>query len=151
MKTCCFSGHRNLSFDALAKAEGFLEKTIESVIAKGYTNFISGFANGIDIMAADLVYQFKEYFPKVTLEAMIPYEERLNKKDRQFQTLLRNCDKITVCSKYYFSGCMLKRNNMMIDKSNLLVAVYDGRVSGGTYYTINKAKEKNLEVLILDI
>lgn len=151
MKSCCFSGHRDLTCEEFLKVESLLEKAIKSAISKGYTNFISGFANGVDIMAADLIYQFKNYFPQITLEAMIPYEQRLNKKDKYFQTLLRNCNKITVCSKYYFSGCMIKRNDMMIENSDLLIAIYDGRQSGGTYYTINKAKENNLEVVILDI
>lgn len=151
MKVCCFSGHRDLSYEKFVKARHLLYESIEQLISKGYKHFISGFANGIDIMAAGIVCELKERYPDITIEAMIPYAAQLDKKDSYFQSLLKSCDDIIVCSRYYFSGCMIKRDNMMLKKSDMLLAVYDGRLNGGTYYTINKAKKDKLDILILEV
>lgn len=38
------------------------------------------------------------------------------------------------------------RNKAIVEDSNRIVACYDGRRKGGTYFTINYAKDKGLEV-----
>lgn len=40
----------------------------------------------------------------------------------------------------------LMRNHTILRKSELLVACYDGRKSGGTYYTINLARKMELPI-----
>ena len=39
----------------------------------------------------------------------------------------------------------------MVDKSELVIAVFNGIERGGTWYTINYAKKKNKQVDILDL
>ena len=41
---------------------------------------------------------------------------------------------------------MLLRNNFLVDNSSLLLAYYDGRKKGGTYYTVNRAKKKGIDI-----
>lgn len=46
----------------------------------------------------------------------------------------------------------IMRNHEMIDaKPDLLVALWDGRITGGTYDTINYAKSKGIEVKYLEV
>jgi pimeloyl-ACP methyl ester carboxylesterase len=43
----------------------------------------------------------------------------------------------------------LKRNDEMLDACDILVAAYDGRKSGGTFYTVNKAKNCGKKIILL--
>ena len=63
---------------------------------------------------------------------------------------MSKADKVTyVSSVKYFNGCMMKRNNYMIDNSSLLIAIYNGS-PGGTKQTIEKAKQKGLQIKIIE-
>lgn len=43
----------------------------------------------------------------------------------------------------------LRRNDQMIELCDLVIALYDGRKSGGTYYTIKKARETGKRVIVI--
>lgn len=43
----------------------------------------------------------------------------------------------------------LRRNDQMIELCDLVIALYDGRKSGGTFYTIKKAREMGIKVIII--
>ena len=45
----------------------------------------------------------------------------------------------------------LRRNDVIVERANVLVACYDGRNRGGTYYTVAKAKEKGIRVLFVTV
>lgn len=51
--------------------------------------------------------------------------------------------------KYHPKKAPLIRNEEIISQANVLIACYDGRKSGGTYYTIRKAREKGIPVFTL--
>lgn len=44
----------------------------------------------------------------------------------------------------------LKRNEEIVQKSDIILALYDGRLSGGTYYTLNLAKAQEKDTYILN-
>lgn len=45
---------------------------------------------------------------------------------------------------------MLKRNRFMVDNSNFAIVAWNGRKTGGTYYTLSYAKKLNKEIILLD-
>ncbi len=49
----------------------------------------------------------------------------------------------------YKKAAPLRRNDEMIEACDLIVVCYDGRKSGGTYYTINKAMKKNKKIIYI--
>lgn len=53
-------------------------------------------------------------------------------------------------NKFFYKVAPLRRNDLIVEKSNLLVVLFDGRQSGGTFYTINKAKEKGIDIVYLN-
>ena len=55
----------------------------------------------------------------------------------------------TVISERYFKGCMQKRNRYMVDKSDLVLAIWNGSETGGTWNTIKYARSKNKEILYI--
>ena len=131
-KTCCFTGRRKLTQEQLVKAAHDLSCTIDDLIKNGYTHFISGVADGIDLLAARIVLEFQKSNKNLSLQAAVP-------------------SKITVTSEQYNPGCFSKRNKLMVDNSDLVVSVWDGVRSGGTYNTIMYAKSQGKQVITIDI
>ena len=50
----------------------------------------------------------------------------------------------------YTSGCMQRRNRYMVDRSSLVLAVYDGML-GGTMYTLTYAMRQGVRVVTMDL
>ena len=117
-----------------------------TAIEDGYTHFISGFAAGADLLFSEIVAGLKEIYP-ITLEAAIPYPGRMKTPDKTFRRLIRCCDTVKVHSNGYFKGCYMRRNRYMINQSQRVIAVYDGRPTGGTATTVRYAKGKDVRVV----
>lgn len=149
-KTCCVTGHRDIPEDKLAYVEMELQKEILTAIEDGYTRFINGGAAGSDLIFAAIVAKLKQSQP-LFLEAAIPYTGRLKSKEPDFQKMLAACDNVKVFSERYSRGSYFVRNRYMVDESDLVIAVYDGRNSGGTVYTINYAHDKGKAVQVVRI
>jgi len=52
--------------------------------------------------------------------------------------------------KYHPSAAPLRRNEIMVDQADIVYACFDGRQRGGTYATINYAKRKGKQVIVLE-
>ena len=146
LKTCCVTGHRDIPEQKKETITQLLRQEILKAIADGYTHFISGFATGADLMFADIVVQLKAVYP-ITLEAAIPYPGRMKTPDKTFQRLIRCSDTVKIHSDCYFKGCYARRNRYMVDQSQRILAVYDGRTTGGTAATLRYAVGKEVRVV----
>lgn len=109
---------------------------------------------GVDIEAGELVIKLKQEFSNIRLYCFQPYETQANNwtedwRERYFN-LLAAADWTYCLQPHYTKGCMHKRNREMVDRSSRLIAIHDGIASGGTAYTIQYAKEKGLEVIIIN-
>ena len=143
--TCCVTGHRNIPADKIQYVQIQLRQELLQAIQSGYTHFISGFAAGVDLIFAGIVADLKREYP-ITLEAAIPYPGRMNTPDKVFQCLLKECDIVKVHTDRYSKSCYMVRNRYMIDCSALVIAVHDGRKSGGTAATIKYAHKMERDV-----
>ena len=143
--TCCVTGHRNIPADKIQYVQIQLRQELLQAIQSGYTHFISGFAAGVDLIFAGIVADLKREYP-ITLEAAIPYPGRMNTPDEVFQCLLKECDIVKVYTDRYSKSCYMVRNRYMIDCSALVIAVHDGRKSGGTAATIRYANRKGCDL-----
>lgn len=76
-KTCCVTGHRSIPSDQTEAVRQGLEQAVRQAVKDGYTAFISGFADGVDLMFAEIVSQAMQENPKVKLIAALPYRKRL--------------------------------------------------------------------------
>lgn len=150
-KGCCVTGHREIPQERLPYVEAELRREVREAIQEGYTRFYSGFAQGVDLMFADIVAKEKILHPKITLEAAIPYAGRLKTRDPLFQRLIRVCGKVTVACEEYEPSCYLQRNRYMVDHSQRVLAVYDGRQRGGTRYTMDYAGQQGKDVRVIRI
>lgn len=125
---------------------------MEKAVKDGYSHFIFGAALGVDTYVGELLIILKHLYSHIVIEAAVPFEgqsDMWNQKDRErYENILSKCDIKTIVSKTYTSTCMQKRNKYMVDKSSLVIAVWNGSNSG-TGNTVLYAKSKNKEVKIL--
>lgn len=149
--TCCVTGHRKMDNDKIAFAKTELRREILAAIDEGYTHFISGFAEGVDLLFAALIVQFQDEGYKITLEAAIPYRGRMKTKDAQFNQLIMRCSAIGVTAEEYSKSCYINRNRNMVQLSSRVIAVFDGREGGGTSFTIRYARVMEKELRIISI
>ena len=149
MKYCCITGHRVTMPEKKGFIEQELRKEIEEAINDGYRLFISGFADGTDLLFARLIVEYREKYPDLYLEAALPYPQ--NRRSAEFKNLLEKCNGIMPCSHSYSPDCFMKRNMYMVDQSDRIIAVYDGRKRGGTVNTILYARINNKDIRIIEI
>lgn len=99
-----------------------------------------------------MVLQMKKRHQHITLEAAIPCENqsrgwKQSSKDR-YNRLLSLCDTVTVLQDKYTLKCMMERNRYMVDKSDLVIAVWNGE-SGGTANTIAYAERHRKKLFVI--
>lgn len=150
-KTCCVTGHCDVPVGKEQYVEEALRKEVLAAIAAGYTRFISGFADGVDLTFAAIVAAEKKQNSCLQLEAALPYRNRINAKSPLFQELLACCDRVYVQSEKSNRQCYHERNRYMVLSSDRVIAVYDGRSTGGTFYTIRFAQANEKEIRIIEI
>ncbi len=150
IKTCCVTGHRNVPTKKVEYVTVKLEQEIMRAIEGGYTRFISGFAAGTDLLFSEIIVELKDKYP-IILEAAIPYSKRLKTPDKMFQKLIKYCNKIVIHCDAYSKDCYIKRNRYMVEQSELVIAVWDGRHTGGTAATISHAKRFNKNLRLIQI
>lgn len=160
--TCCFTGHRPASYpfgydesaDGCRQLKATLHLHIRKAIGNGFSHFITGMAQGADLWAAEIVLFLKKEFPHITLEAAVPCPSQADKwgtaAKLRYKKVLASCDRVTVVSPRYTPYCMHQRDRYMVERSTLCIAVWNGKDSGGTAYTVRYAKEKNLVVRIIN-
>lgn len=151
--SAAFTGHRACGYSVRESVKARLEVAILNAYEHGTRNFISGFAIGFDMLAAEVVVALRKQHPDITLTAAIPFKgqsSRYSLSDKfRYERLMKEADEVIVLSNSYFSRCYLERDEFMVDNSNLLIAYYDGREIGGTFYTVKKAKKDGVRVVNL--
>ena len=152
---CCFTGHRpeKLSLSE-NEVKHLLEKAIDNVIADGYVTFITGMAKGTDIWAAEIVLEKKKRNDALRLICAIPHPDFEKRRgffeERRYNRILKNADYVTIISDHYYRACYQKRNEWMVDRSSLVIAVWNGQPSE-TKNTIDYADRKDVKVVnVLD-
>lgn len=149
--SAAFTGHRFYDFSQREFIQERLTSAISEAYDHGIRNFISGFALGIDLMAAQLVQSLKCNLPGISLTAAIPFKgqaERYNIYDKRvYRRLLELADKVIVLSDCYYPRCFLDRDEFMVENASYLIAYYDGREKGGTYYTVKKARARGILII----
>ena len=162
-KFCCCTGHRpqKFPFEYGGKQKEYLtylkeleNKIKTAIIDYGVTCFISGMALGVDLDFAQTVLKYRKKY-SLTLECAVPCPNQTLKWDKKdisrYDRILKKADCVTLVSEHYTPECMLKRNRYMVDKSDLVIAVFNGVKGGGTWYTINYAKRHNKIIEVINL
>jgi len=161
-RCCAFTGHRPKKFPwgydetdarcvALKKA---LAKQIAKLVDVGYTDFLSGMAEGTDVWAAQTVLALKKENPTLKLHCVLPCEGQADKWSASarevYFSILEQADSVVYVSRAYSKDCMLRRNRYLVDHAACLLAVYNGEWRGGTAMTVRYARKMGREIIILN-
>jgi len=140
VKTCCFTGHRE---ERLAGKEDELREKLEieidEAILCGVKIFISGMASGFDTWAAEAVLKRKDR--GVSLICAVPYDGFCKNCK-----ILAEADVVHYISKQYYHQIFYERNKWMVDRSDLVIACYDGG-DGGTRQTVKYAEKSGKKII----
>ena len=163
-KVLCCTGHRpskvlwlnEQSSDEYISLLETMGYKLQTYLNEGYDYFISGMAQGIDMIFAETVIQFKEHYDlNIKLECALPCRnqtEKWNNDDiHRYNAILSKADIITFISEEYNEKCMMKRNIYMIDKSDAVLGFWNGKKNNGTWRTIHYAQLKHKEIDIVRI
>ena len=151
LKRCCFTGHRPEKLKTSEKElKQGLARAIETALAAGKRTFITGMARGTDIYAGELVLQYRDRDPSIRLICAIPYpdfEKRWSTHWQQrYRAIEERADLVKVICSTFSMGSYQKRNEWMVDRSSMIIAVFNGE-SGGTKNTIDFARAHGIEVI----
>lgn len=160
MKTVCFSGYEpfllgedwNYSSSNAGHLKSIIRDTTEQLIHKGCTHFLCGFNQGCDLLFAEVLSDLKTQY-LIKLESVLPYEEQAatwpeHVRERYFD-LLAGCDEETLLRTQYSAGCHIRAAEYMIDHSDVLLAVCNGKVSTTTY-AVRYAQAAGKQVVIIN-
>ena len=159
--TCCFTGHRTDKLPwgeeetdpRCTELKQSITREITSLYQRGFRHFISGMAMGCDLYFAEAVLSLRRAYPGLSLEGAVPCPTQAGRwptdQRRRWRDILDRCDLETVVQQHYDRFCMHRRDRYMVDRSSVILAVFDG-TTGGTLSTLNYAMDKKLEILLLD-
>ncbi len=160
--TCCFTGHRpeklpwgsNERDQRCLRLKERLRAELDRAYDEGYRHFICGMARGADLYFCEAALELRERREGVTVEAALPCETqaaRWPEQDRnRYFSLVEQCDVESLIQTAYDRGCMQRRDRYMVDRSSLLLAVYNGLL-GGTMYTLAYAMRQDVPTRIIEL
>ena len=162
LENCCaFTGHRPCKFlwkydeaDSRCVAlKAVLAEQIAALVDAGFSQFLSGMAEGVDVWSALSVLSLREKNPAIKLHCILPCKEQADKwsvssRDR-YNSILEQADSIVYVSRSFHKNCMLERNHFMVDHSAALLAVYNEERRGGTASTIRYAQKLERQIFMI--
>lgn len=155
-ETVSFTGHRP---QTVAGKEQWIMAALHVVtlrlIQQGTKKFISGGALGVDQWAAEVVLSHRDKFPYIQLVIARPFpsQDTMWTNDQkiayanlcgQATNVIDICPEPCAPYKYHI------RDRWMVDKCDLLVAVWNGLPKGGTASTVRFAQKVRKPILHID-
>lgn len=115
--------------------------------------FICGMGDGPDVIFGEcvLLMIYGSCMPDAMLMCMAAYTDQIHRKSGKWSKMIRYSAVMPVSvSDRYNRGCYHKRDRTMVDMCDMLIAVYDGRDTGGTANAVAYARRTGKPVLIID-
>ena len=173
MKSCNVTGHRKITPQGyvgrswwaptchiIQQYHGVIKQGIMSTVLKlyqdsGVVEFVSGGAIGADILFAEVIIELRDtYKYPITLGIAKPFPSHSSKWNHltttRYNNVLHSANWVyTVSPDPYSARKMYLRNEWMVNRSGILLALWGGMRTGGTWNCMNYAH--NLGRIILTI
>lgn len=149
-KTCCFTGHRDITKSDVKLVMGRTEEHIKALVRRGVKYFGVGGALGYDPLAAKLLFRLRETeLPNIKVILVYPFDGYTNRwtPGQRSETLLMRgrYDKIVKMSEKPGKAAYLRRDRHLVDCSTYCIC-YCTRSDGGTAYTVRYVQRNGLEI-----
>ena len=131
-----------------------LYRVVSELYKQGYTHYYTGMSEGIDMLAANAVLDFKEEHPDVRFVAMTPFkwqEERYSTTGKNdYKTICSEADEIVTLDEEESAGddFYLQRNEYLVEHCSAMVCYHDGQCNVMTY-TYNYAEKAKMPIINL--
>lgn len=130
-----------------------LYRVVSELYKQGYTHYYSGMSEGIDMLAANAVLDFKEEHPDVRFMAVIPFkwqQERYSTTgENDYKAICSEADEIvTLDEESAGNDFYLQRNEYLVEHCSAMVCYHDGQCNVMTY-TYNYAEKAKMPIINL--
>ena len=146
--TVAFTGHRN--YDNSENEN--LRMVVTSLYDKGAREFRVGMAEGFDLAAAEAVLELRREHRDVRLEAYVPWPYFFKgftpENEKRYFRIIAAASVVKYVANAYVSNVFHRRNDMLVEGADYLVAWWNGCASG-TGYTVRQAKRLGVNVVNL--
>lgn len=160
IKTVAFTGSRPNKLNGYKAIDNkellwkIAERVEKFIVEENVTTFINGLALGIDTWTARIVLKLKEKYPHIKLISASPclnHNSKWNKESQEiWQEVVDKSDEfIIVTEEEYKPYLMQVRNMWMVDRADIILAVFDG-TPGGTMNCVKYAEKQNKRIEIID-
>lgn len=146
----CITGHRPPGlpggYNGSKELNDFIRAVVSQFYAQGYKTFISGGALGADQIFAEAVIDIKSLHDDIELIIARPFPSQASQWPRSSQVKFDGiCDKadivIDVSPDPYHPMKMQTRNEWMVDHSSCIIALWNGKESGGTWNCLSYVRK----------
>ena len=110
---------------------------------------------GADILFGEQVIALRtDANPNIRLVCAIPHPGQARgwpePWTRRYNVLLLQSNENVTIADHFIRGCYHRRNRWMVDQSDAVLAVWDGRPGGGTAYTVEYAMKMKKGIVRID-
>lgn len=159
--TVCLTGHRpkllpwgyDENKESCLNFKAEVKKVFKEVIECGLSTFLTGMAEGFDMIGAEILFELRKTYKHIKVIAVVPclgQESRWSmKQQKRYKKILSECDDKIILSDKYTPTCMNIRNKYMVESSSVCIACYNGKPSG-TGNTVRFAKQNGNKVIIIN-
>lgn len=143
-----FIGHREI--DDFSFIEEQVENIVKNLIETSvYIEFYVGRNGEFDIMVASVIKRVQRDYGKAnnSLILVVPYPiANMDEMEKYYDEVIYSSELYNV----YYKSAITKRNEWLIDNSEMLVA-YVVREFGGAYECLKKAQQKGISVKLKQV
>lgn len=160
-ETGCLTGHRpdklpwhyDETKENCKRFKEDLKNTFIGAVNYGLKTFLTGMAEGFDMIGAEVLLELKKQIKGIKIIAVIPCKGQekywSDEQQKRYHKIIKKCDDYVILSETYTKTCMNDRNKFMVEHSSIVIACYNG-VPSGTGNTIKFAKEKGCKIKIIN-
>lgn len=152
IKTCAFTGHRDIPAHHLSQLTLQLDAAITAFYGLGCRAFYAGGARGFDTLAAERVLAFKKRHEDVALHLILPCRDQMRGWSApdlfRAKAILEKADSVRYLQNNYTPDVMAARNRALIAAAEGCVA-YVSRPQSGGGQTLRLAEKKGIPVINL--
>lgn len=144
-KIVAFAGHR-YEWHCIGVEEKLL-KTIEELINKGYTTFYDGACGAFDKKCLHAVLELKHKYPNIKLIRILSYyhheKEKYELPDYYDGSIYPDLESL------HYKQVITKRNEWIVDNSDILVCHIEEIYKSGAYNTVKYARKINKPIIYI--